>query len=135
MTSDIIPEAYRDLVGPDSKAIAYLATLMPDGSPIVNPIWFGMDGADMLIVTFATSVKARNMWARPQVAVVLQDPAVVYRYLQVRGPVIEGVVDPPRAAELINAFSWRYDGHAYEAEDTDDSIFRIRIERANGWTG
>jgi len=133
--SDIIPTEYRDLIGPESKAIAYLATLMPDGSPIMNPIWFGMDGADMLIVTFASSVKARNMWARPQVAVVLQDPDRVYRYLQVRGQVAEGVVDPPRAAELINAFSQRYDGQDYPPPVTDDTIFRIRIERANGWAG
>lgn len=101
----------------------------------MNPIWFGMDGADMLIVTFADSLKARNMWARPQVAVVLQDPDRVYRYLQVRGRVVEGVTDPPRAAALLNVFSLRYTGKDYDAEEVDDTIFRIHIERANGWTG
>jgi PPOX class probable F420-dependent enzyme len=133
--NEMIPAAYRDLVGPDSKAIAYLATLMPDGSPVISPIWFGMDGDDMLFVTVAKSLKARNMWARPQVAVIVQDPAVVYRYLQLRGTIIDGVVDPPRAAALMNAFSLRYSGQDFPPPISDDTIFRLRIERANGWTG
>jgi hypothetical protein len=85
------------------------------------------------VVTFAASVKARNMWARPQVAIVLQDPDDTYRYLQVRGSVVEGVTDSARAARLIKAFSWRYLGKEYPYEIGDDTIFRIKIERANGF--
>ncbi len=37
-----IPEKYLDLV--QKKAFAQLATLMPDGSPHVAPVWFDYDG-------------------------------------------------------------------------------------------
>jgi len=35
----IFPEEYRDLLGDESKAMLYLATLMLDGSPQVTPVW------------------------------------------------------------------------------------------------
>jgi hypothetical protein len=37
-----IPEKYIDLT--QKKAFAQLATLMPDGSPHVAPVWFDYDG-------------------------------------------------------------------------------------------
>ena len=129
----VVPAAFRDLIAEESCAIAYLATTQPDGSPILSPVWFGPDGDDhLLIVTYADSLKARNMHARPQVAIVLQDPEDTYRYLQVRGHVIESHLDPARAKALMQQFSWRYLGKAYPFEIGDDIIFRIKIEHANG---
>ena len=34
-----IPAAFQDLLK-DKKALANLATIMPDGSPQVTPVWF-----------------------------------------------------------------------------------------------
>ena len=42
-----IPEKYLDLT--HKKAFAQLATLMPDGSPHVAPVWFDYDGTHILI--------------------------------------------------------------------------------------
>ncbi|HZJ21852.1 MAG TPA: pyridoxamine 5'-phosphate oxidase family protein, partial [Anaerolineales bacterium] len=38
------PEQFLDLLNDDSKALLYLATIMPDGSPQVTPVWFDTDG-------------------------------------------------------------------------------------------
>ncbi len=41
-----IPEAFRDLF--EKKAIANFATVMPDGTPQVTPVWVGYDGNYLL---------------------------------------------------------------------------------------
>jgi len=68
------PQDFLDLVDKDSKAFLYLATLMPDGSPQVTPVWFDSDGEYILINTAEGRVKDKNMRARPKVAMTIQDP-------------------------------------------------------------
>src|SRR5690242_5394692 len=78
------PEDFLDLVNTDSKAFLYLATLMPDGSPQVTPVWFDSDGEHILINTAEGRIKDKNMRARPKVAMTIQDPNDKYRYLGIR---------------------------------------------------
>ena len=82
------PEKYLDLLKPETKAFLFLSTVMPDDSPQVTPVWFDNDGEHILVNTNEGRTKDRNMKARPQVAVVIQDPADPYRYLQIRGKVV-----------------------------------------------
>jgi PPOX class probable F420-dependent enzyme len=79
-----IPDKYLDLLQ-HKKVFANLATLMPDGSPQVTPVW--IDYADG-IIRFNTAkgrVKARNLKVGSPVALAMMDPDEPYRYLQVRG--------------------------------------------------
>jgi PPOX class probable F420-dependent enzyme len=81
-----IPDKYLDLLQ-RKKAFANLATLMPDGSPQVTPVW--IDYADS-VIRFNTAkgrVKARNLKVGSPVALAIMDPDESYRYLQVRGRV------------------------------------------------
>jgi predicted pyridoxine 5'-phosphate oxidase superfamily flavin-nucleotide-binding protein len=39
-----IPEQYLDLLSNDKKAFAAIATVQPDGSPQVTPVWFDYVG-------------------------------------------------------------------------------------------
>ena len=84
-----IPEKYHDLLKDEAKAFLFLATTMKDGSPQVTPVWFNHDQTHILINSAKGRLKDINMRARPQVAFVIQDPANPYRYLQIRGRVIE----------------------------------------------
>ena len=128
----IIPKQFRDLASPDSSAIAFLATTMPDGSPIISPVWFGAEGEDtILIVTGADSIKGKNMVARPQVSVVLQDPNDKHRYVQLRGHFAERVDDSQQAMDMLDAFSRRYTGVDYPERLPHESIFKIKVERVN----
>ena len=38
-----IPENYLDLLKDETRAYLYLATVMPDGTPQVTPIWFNTE--------------------------------------------------------------------------------------------
>ena len=103
-----IPAEYQDLLNDETKAYLFLATLMPDGSPQLTPIWFNADDDHILINSAKGRVKDRNMRARPKVAVVIQDPHTPYRYLQIRGRVDE--ITEEGGDEHINALALKYDG-------------------------
>ena len=103
-----VPESHRDLLQPETRAYAYLATLMPDGSPQLTPLWFDTDGEYILLNSAKGRVKDRNMRARNQVALLITDPADPFgRYIQIRGKVVE--VIEAGALEHINKLSLQYD--------------------------
>lgn len=87
------PAELQYLLADETKAFAFLATTMPDGSPQVTPVWFNTDGDDILINTVKGRTKYRNISASPQVALAIPDPENPYRYLQIRGRVTEMLVD------------------------------------------
>ena len=66
-----------------------LATVRADGSPHVAPIWFILDGEDLVFMTGADTAKGRAMRRDPRVALALMDPENPYRYLEIRGRVVE----------------------------------------------
>ena len=103
-----IPESHLDLLKDEKKAFLYLATIMSDGSPQVTPIWFNTDGEYVLINSAKDRVKDRNMRIRPQVALCIQDPSNPYRYLQIRGKVVEFTIEG--ADDHIDALTLKYRG-------------------------
>jgi PPOX class probable F420-dependent enzyme len=119
------PENYLDLLGDDSKAFLYLATVMRDGTPQVTPVWFSVDGDHILINTAEGRAKERNMKARPKVAMTIQDPKDPYRYLGVRGEIVSYTNEG--ADEHINALSLKYDGKPFNFKPGQKRIiFRVR---------
>ncbi|HBH01884.1 MAG: PPOX class F420-dependent enzyme [Candidatus Rokubacteria bacterium RBG_16_73_20] len=82
-----IPESYRDLF--TKKAFAHLATVGGDGAPQSTPVWVDYDGAHVRFNTARGRVKDRNLQRNPRIALSILDPENPYRYLQVRGRVVE----------------------------------------------
>jgi PPOX class probable F420-dependent enzyme len=93
-----IPAAFHDLLT-EKKAIANLATTMPDGSPQVTPVWFDYTNGRIRVNTAKGRVKARNMGEGSRVALAILDPDNAYRYLQVRGTVV-GVTESGAVAHI-----------------------------------
>ena len=89
MTFEMIPHSHQDLLADNTRAFAFLATTMPDGSAQVTPVWFNTDGDYILVNSVKGRVKDKNMRARPKVALAIPDPDDPYRYMQIRGEVIE----------------------------------------------
>ena len=89
-------EKYRDLLE-QKKAFAGLATVMPDGSPQVTPVWFDYDGQHVRVNTAKGRVKDRNMQQGSKVALSIMDPDDPYRYVQVRGTVSRTTEDGAEA--------------------------------------
>lgn len=102
----VIPAAHADLL--ESKALAYVATIGPDGEPQVNPVWFGWDGQHLTFSQTTTRQKIKNLERDPRIAVALVDPENLYRYLEIRGTVVRVDPDPDRA--FINAMAQKYLG-------------------------
>ncbi len=101
-----IPDSHKDLLQDDAHALAYLATLMPDGTPQLTPLWFNSDGSYIYVNSTPERVKTRNMRARPDVAVVIQDPKDIYRFIEVRGRVVE--ITEQGALQHIDELSMKY---------------------------
>src|SRR5713101_8592397 len=75
----VIPDAFLDLLQ-QKKAFANLATIMPDGSPQVTPVWFDYVDGIIRVNTAKGRVKARNMKEGSPVALAIMDPDNAYRY-------------------------------------------------------
>jgi PPOX class probable F420-dependent enzyme len=88
----IIPENFIDLLTA-KKAFANIATVMKDGSPQVTPIWFDYTDGKIRVNTARGRVKARTLRPGAQVAMAIADPDNPYRYLQVRGRVLNVTED------------------------------------------
>jgi PPOX class probable F420-dependent enzyme len=87
-----IPAAFLDLLT-EKKSIANLATIQPDGSPQVTPVWFDYTNGHIRVNTAKGRVKARNMSVGTKVAMSILDPDNPYRYIQIRGTVTKEAVE------------------------------------------
>ncbi|KZN24284.1 PPOX class F420-dependent enzyme [Haladaptatus sp. R4] len=124
-----IPEEFRDLF--ERKAFANFATVMPDGTPQVTPVWVGYDGDYLLVNTAEGRQKERNVRRNPKVGLSILDPDDPYRFVSVRGEV-EAVTEDG-AVEHANELTKRYMGQdEYPNLDQEEGarvIIRIRPDR------
>ena len=123
-------EGYRDLF--QKAAFGHLATLMPDGSPQVTPVWVDYDGTHLLVNTVKGRQKALNMQRDRRVAIDIQDPDQPFRYLQVRGHVAE--ITEQGAEEHIDSLARKYTGDNFKNRRPDRVrvIYKILPEHASG---
>ena len=101
-----IPVEYRDLL--TKKTFAHLATVMPDGSPQVTPVWFDEEGHHLRVNSAVGRLKDRNIRRDPRVSLSILDPDNPYRYLEVRGRVVE--ITETGAVSHIDALAKKYMG-------------------------
>jgi PPOX class probable F420-dependent enzyme len=104
--AETIPEKYLDLF--KKPAFAHLGTLMRDGSPQVTPVWVDHDGKYVRVNSALGRVKDKNMRRDPRVSLAIQDPDNPYRYLEIRGKVVE--ITQNGADDHINKLSQKYLG-------------------------
>ena len=92
----------------DKPVFAHVATLMPDGSPQVSPVWIDREGDDILINTAEGRLKTDNFRDDGRVAISILDPDNPYANLLIRGRVKE--MTQEGADENINALAKKYLG-------------------------
>jgi PPOX class probable F420-dependent enzyme len=64
-----------------------LATIRPDGRPHVAPVWFVLDGDDLIFNTGVTSVKGRSLRVDPRAALCVDDERPPFSHVIVEGRV------------------------------------------------
>lgn len=71
--------------------IAHFTTLMSNGAPQVTPVWVDVseDGSEVIVNTAEGRVKARNTQQDPRVAISVVDARNPYRFVLVRGRIVE----------------------------------------------
>ena len=125
--AELIPAKYRDLF--DKKAFASLATLMPDGSPQVTPVWVDVEGDHIIFNSAKGRQKDRNVRRDPRVALALTDPENPYRYLEIRGRVEE--ITEQGAAAHIHKMAKKYlgvDKYPYAQPGEVRVLYKVRPE-------
>jgi PPOX class probable F420-dependent enzyme len=128
--SQSIPDKYRDLF--TKRAFASLATIMPDSSPQVTPVWVDLEGDLVIVNTARGRQKDKNMRRDPRVAMAIIDPENPYRYLEIRGRVAE--ITEEGADAHIDKMAKKYlgaDKYPYRQPSETRVIFKIQPERVN----
>lgn len=123
-----IPEKYLDLF--DKRAFGSLGTLMPDGSPQVTPVWVDREGDTVLVNTAKGRQKDKNIQRDPRVSVTLIDPDNPYRYVEIRGHVVEAT--EKGAKDHIDKMAKKYlgvDKYPYAQPGEQRLLLRIEPER------
>jgi PPOX class probable F420-dependent enzyme len=111
----------------DKKTFAHLATLMPDGSPQVTPVWVDYEGDFVVINTAEGRAKPRNLRNDPRVALSATDPDNPYEALIIRGRVVEITHDG--ADEHIDAMAKKYlDQDKYPFRQAGEQRVKVYIQ-------
>ena len=87
---------------------AHLATLMPDGSPQVTPVWVDLEDVRILVNTAEGRAKPRNVRRDPRVAISILRQDNPYASAFIRGRVVE--MRHEGADELIDKLAKKYIG-------------------------
>jgi PPOX class probable F420-dependent enzyme len=66
---------------------AKLATVTADGRPRVVPVWFVLDGTEIVFTTGRDTVKGRNLRRDGRACLCVDDERPPFAYVHVRGPV------------------------------------------------
>ncbi|MFG2210354.1 PPOX class F420-dependent oxidoreductase [Streptomyces sp. NPDC048638] len=119
----------------DSPVFVNMATIQPDGSPQVSPVWVKRDGDDLLISTTVGRRKEANLRRDPRVSVVVQPFDAPYTYAEVRG---SASLTTEGGQELIDELSRKYTGKPYAefnpaaGDDAERVVVRITPRKVVG---
>ena len=125
-----IPDGFKDIL--NKRGYAHLATLMRDGSPQVTPVWYDFDGTNIRINSAKGRLKDKNMRRAKQVALSIQDPDNPYRYLAIRGDIVE--ITENGADAHIDALAKKYldkDRYPFRAPGEVRVIYKIRPDNVS----
>ncbi|MEU3184619.1 PPOX class F420-dependent oxidoreductase [Streptomyces sp. NPDC006923] len=119
----------------DEPVFVNIATIQPDGSPQVSPVWVKRDGDELLISTTVGRRKEQNLRRDPRVTVVVQPVDAPYTYAEIRG---SASLTTEGGQELIDELSLKYMGKPYaefnpdSAQDNERVVIRVTPRKVVG---
>ena len=126
-----VPKEFEEIF--QKKTFAALATVMPDGTPQVTPVWIDYDGKSVIVNSARGRRKDKNMKVGAAVALSLTDPDNPYHFVQVRGRVSE--VTEKGADEHIDRMAKKYlgkDQYPFRQPGEVRVIYKIAPDSARG---
>jgi len=118
----VIPADLRHLL--EQPNYGALGTIRPDDTVQVNPMWFVFDGEHLRFTHTNKRGKFRNLQHNPSMALSIIDPENPFRYLEVRGALVDVQPDPTGAfyVELANRYG---DADAQAPADKADRVILV----------
>jgi PPOX class probable F420-dependent enzyme len=113
----------------DKKNFVHIATLMPDGSPQVSPMWVYRDGDHVMISTGVKRQKTYNIKRDARVALSIADIDQPFPPLQIRGRVIE-IITGDAAVDGFVEVTKKYTGNepAQRPPAAERVVYRIEAD-------
>jgi PPOX class probable F420-dependent enzyme len=102
------PDEIRHFLSHGTRT-AKLATSGPAGQPHVVPVWFVLDGDELVFTTWGDSVKGRNLRRNPRAAVIVDEEVAPFAFVHIRGHVTLSE-DLEELLRFATAIGWRYVG-------------------------
>ena len=127
--SSVNPKLVEILQGPYTGV---LTTLFADGSPQSTPLWFLLDGDDILFSTTAGKQKLRNIARDPRATFAVYNPTNDMSYVEVRGTIV--VTDDPTANtrdRIVQKHGYA-DGSAFDGPGTQRLTLRLTPTKITG---
>jgi PPOX class probable F420-dependent enzyme len=115
------------------RNLAYLATLSKDGSPHVTPVWAEMVDDLILINTFETSAKNKNLTNDKRIALAVVEQNNPFNMVSIKGRVIEQATEG--AEEHLKRLAKKYLGigkYYYRKPNHKRIILKIKPEKIMG---
>jgi PPOX class probable F420-dependent enzyme len=100
-----VPATHRELL--ERPVLAALSTRLPIGAQ-THPVWFELDGNDVLVNTTLERSKGRNLVRDPRATLLVVDRDNSSRWIEIRGDVD---LETDRAIEELDRVTRRYTGH------------------------
>lgn len=115
----------------DVPRVATLATINPDGTPLLTPLWFARDGDTLLLAVGPNSPKVRNIRRDPRVTLVVLADTQGYTYVTVRGRAsFEGGANGAKPREMAIRYLGTEAGARFAERDyiREEIVCRIAVE-------
>ncbi len=127
--SSPIPSDFLDLL--QRPIYAHLGTIRPDDTVQVNPMWFEHDGENIRFTHTTKRGKFRNLQFNPSMSLSIMDPDNPFRYLELRGRLVEVIPDPE--GWFYVHLGKRYGNPAQQApaDSLDRVILVMSVEKAS----
>ena len=112
------------------RRTAKLATTRPDGRPHVAPVWFILDGEDLVFMTGKDTVKGRALSSDPRLAICVDLEEPPFAFVMIEG-VAELSEDLTAMLPLSVAIARRYMGEdqaeAFGARNAVEGELLVRV--------
>ncbi|MFJ3562650.1 PPOX class F420-dependent oxidoreductase [Streptomyces diastaticus] len=136
MAQKMTEAAWRAFVSEGTRT-AKVATVRADGSPHIAPVWFVLDGGDVVFNTGAATVKGRNLARDGRVSLCVDDerPPFSFAVLQGRARLSE---DPAELLHWATRIAFRYVGEDRAEEFgarngvPGELLVRVEVEKVTG---
>lgn len=113
MAHDMSPDERRAFLLHATRT-AKVAVTRTDGRPHVTPVWFVLDGDDLIFNTGATSLKGRSLVRDPRVSICVDDDTPPFAFV-----VIEGIAEVSDDAATMLAWSTAIGGRYMGADQAE----------------